>query len=510
VLRHPAASVLPILGLILALARPAAAEEPTVGAVSPRALVEAFLVRTDAQDWAGAARLLEFSPRSAAEGERLVRRLRVVLDQYGAPDLEALSPAPEGELEDGLAADRERIPGGGRDREGAGALTLVRVETSEGPRWVISRATLGRVDGWYRALPTRWLVERLPPAFARPGPLGLQPWQWLAAGAALLLSLPVALLLEGLTSALVRLIGRRRKRGWDQLAVSRLRGPLIVCWYVALLRALLPLAAFPEKSFLVVKHIMRAGFAAALFWAAIGAVEAVQIALAHDSTNRPGRRALLGLGGRMLKMVLALMAVVVVMASLGFSVTSLVAGIGVGGLGLALAAQKTVENVFGAFSLGVDQPFREGDAIQVDGVVGTVESIGLRSTRIRTLDRTIVAIPNGKLAEMKTESLTARDRFRLYAKLGLHHSASPVAVARILSQIEALLRAHEKAGIDAQARLTGLTAAGVELEVSCSFLTTNFDEFGQIRQQMLLSIMGIVEEAEARWSAPGVLPAPPK
>src|SRR4030095_9051053 len=148
-----------------------------------------------------------------------------------------------------------------------------------------------------------------------------------------------------------------------------------------------------------------------LFWAAISMVEAVRLALAEEASARPERRALLGIGGRMLKMVVARLAggVGVVMAELGFSVTSLLAGIGVGGLGLALAAQKTVENVFGAFSLGVDQPFREGDTITVDEVVGTVESIGLRSTRLRTLDRTIVAIPNGKLAEMKTETLTARD-----------------------------------------------------------------------------------------------------
>jgi MscS family membrane protein len=245
---------------------------------------------------------------------------------------------------------------------------------------------------------------------------------------------------------------------------------------------------------------MRGALAAALFWAAIGAVEAVQVALSQESSDRPEQRALLGLGGRMLKMVLAVIAIVVVMAELGFSVTSLLAGIGVGGLGLALAAQKTVENVFGAFSLGVDQPFREGDSIKVEDITGTVDRIGLRSTRIRTLDRTLVAIPNGKLAEMKTETLSARDRFRLYAKLGLEHGAPPATVSALLLDIERLLREHPKANIDGWARLTGLTTTGLELELSCTYLTTSADEFGSIRQEILLGVLGLVDKAEATWA----------
>jgi MscS family membrane protein len=242
-------------------------------------------------------------------------------------------------------------------------------------------------------------------------------------------------------------------------------------------------------------QLMRAAFAGVVFWLAISAVDAVRASLSDDAHGHPGRRALLGLGGRLFKMVMVLVGVVVIMAELGFSVTSLVAGIGVGGLGLALAAQKTVENVFGAFSLGVDQPFREGDTITVDTVTGTVERIGLRSTRIRTLDRTLVAIPNGKLAEMRTETLTARDRFRLRSVLALRPTTSAATVRKLCGDIEDLLRAHPKVSIDVQARVLNLTPAAIEVEVIASFLTTNGDEWTRIRQDVLLGLLDKVEAA---------------
>ena len=98
---------------------------------------------------------------------------------------------------------------------------------------------------------------------------------------------------------------------------------------------------------------------------------------------------------------------------LGYPVASVLAGLGIGGLALALAAQKTVENLFGSVSLAADEAIRLGDTVRIDNLQGTVEGIGLRSTRVRTPERTLVTIPNGLLAGQRIESLTARDRMRL-------------------------------------------------------------------------------------------------
>ena len=110
-----------------------------------------------------------------------------------------------------------------------------------------------------------------------------------------------------------------------------------------------------------------------------------------------------------------------------------------GGVG----AQKTLENLFGSIAILADQPFRIGELIRFDGTEGTVESIGLRSTRVRTLDRTTVVIPNGKLADMKVESYGTRDRYRLQVKIELRASNDPAKLESFLAELREKLAARE-------------------------------------------------------------------
>jgi MscS family membrane protein len=209
------------------------------------------------------------------------------------------------------------------------------------------------------------------------------------------------------------------------------------------------------------------------------------------------------LGARTLQIAVLAMAVVAILADLGFAVTSLVAGLGIGGLALALAGQKTVENLFGAFSIGVDQPFRVGDYVVIEGVSGTVEVIGLRSTRIRTLERTVVTIPNGKLADMRIESFAPRDRIRFACVLGLARTTTAEQVRRVLRGIEALLRAQKKLWPDAvTVRMKEITPTSLDVEVQAWFLTTDFPEFQGIREELLLAFLGLVEEAGTSFALP--------
>ena len=192
-----------------------------------------------------------------------------------------------------------------------------------------------------------------------------------------------------------------------------------------------------------------------------------------------------------------------VLADLGYPVASLVAGLGIGGLALALAAQKTVENLFGAFSISVDQPFSVGDTITVDGTTGEVQAIGLRSSRLRTQERTVVTIPNGKLADMKVESFAPRDRIRLGAVLGLTYDTSSAQLRTILQQLEQTLRAHPKTfQDDVVVTFRAFGTEALEIEVNVYFLTTSYGEYRTIRQEMLLAFMEIVENAGAAFAFP--------
>jgi MscS family membrane protein len=194
---------------------------------------------------------------------------------------------------------------------------------------------------------------------------------------------------------------------------------------------------------------------------------------------------------------------VAVLTELGFQVASLLAGLGIGGLAVALAAQKTVENLIGSLSIGVDQPFRVGDFVKVEDFVGTVESIGMRSTRFRTLDRTIVTMPNGKLADTRTETFAPRDRIRLYANLALSYDTTADQMRKVLSDIEGALRVHPRLSRDAPSvRFTELREWAMNVEVVAWFQTTDWNEFTGIRQDLLLRFMEIVEAAGTSFAFP--------
>jgi MscS family membrane protein len=184
-------------------------------------------------------------------------------------------------------------------------------------------------------------------------------------------------------------------------------------------------------------------------------------------------------------------------------VASLLAGLGIGGIALALAAQKTVENLFGSVAIGVDQPFRVGDMVKVEDVQGWVESIGMRSTRIRTLDRTLVSFPNGKLADTRCENIQVRDRLRLYANLALSYGTTAAQMRAVLSGIEAALRSHPRISADPpMVRFTELKESVLNVEVNAWFATQDWLEFTVLRQELYLRFMEVVEQSGASFAFP--------
>jgi MscS family membrane protein len=208
---------------------------------------------------------------------------------------------------------------------------------------------------------------------------------------------------------------------------------------------------------------------------------------------------LVPLGSRIGKVAIVSLAVIAILSELGYPVGSLIAGLGIGGLAVALAAQKTMENLFGTFAIGIDQPLRQGDVVRIDDLTGTVESIGLRSTRIRTADRTLITLPNGKLADSRIESYAHRDRIRFFSLIRLAHPAPPDQIRQVLASLEQVLRAQPKLWTESMVvRLVELTDVSVNIEVMAWFMTTDWAEFTTIRQDVLLAFTGAIEAADAR------------
>jgi MscS family membrane protein len=343
-----------------------------------------------------------------------------------------------------------------------------------------------------------FIEQHLPAPLLEVGPQGLLWWQWLAIPAAALLAIAAGWLLGWATRRVLGHLAARTRTNWDDVLIERVAPPLTLLWAVAVGTGLVAWLSLPDAATAVAKHLLRALTYLAFFWGGLRSIHLAFAILGQRPWARQnvGLASLLPLGRKIAKGAVVAIGLVAVLNELGFQVASLLAGVGLGGLVIALAAQKTVENLFASVSIGVDQPFRVGDLVRVEEFVANVEAIGMRSTRFRTPDRTIITIPNGKLAEMRTETFAPRDRIRLLASLGLSYDTTAGQMRAVLRDVEAALRAHPKIWLDGlSVRFAALGDSTLNVEVIAWFQTADWGEFTAIRQELLLRFMEIVERA---------------
>ena len=512
------------LGLLLALtlgARPALAgpavpavaasepkaEEVEVALDSPRASMARFVAAANGGRWAEAATYLELSRADAHRGPELARKLSDVLNHKLWLDPHLLSPNSAGKRDDQLPQGVDeigRIVGADGKSEPVRLVQREARSADDDSRWLFSLATVARVDGLYAGLKGRWFREHLPEPLLRDGPGPFIYWQLLALPLVMLGCHLAARPLAWLLVALMSRLARRTQLTWDDDVAQGLRGPARLLTAVPLFYFATGQLALYQRAEELVERLCRAGLLAALFWIALRALAAFggTVLASEWGAVRPSLRDFSWFSLRVARITVWVVGGVVVLSQLGYPVGSLVTGLGIGGIAIALAAQKTVENLFGSVSILVDQPFRVGDAIRVDGVEGTVENIGLRSTRVRTLDRTLVVIANGKLADMRTECLSARDRMRFATRLRLSTTTTTAQLAALVADLEAVLRAHEK--VDADTIVVRFSAVGdgsLDVDASCAVLTTQWTEFTRYRHALLLGCVDAARRAGVELAA---------
>ena len=350
-----------------------------------------------------------------------------------------------------------------------------------------------------------WFERHLPEPLLREGPSDLLWWQWLAAPAAAVLAYAAGKLLGWLTRQLLERLFARTQTTWDDLLLDRLGPPLTALWSIGVAYALLPWLDLAREWRNAVERGLHAASFVVLFWAALRSVDLGFQFLGSWPWARanPLAAGVLPLGSKVARIAVFVIGAIAVLTQLGYPVASLLAGLGIGGLALALAAQKTVENLFGSVSISVDQPCRVGDFVQVENVAGNVEAIGLRSTRIRTLNRTLVTIPNGKLADARIENFAVRDRMRLLCVLQLVYGTTAAQMAEVLARLEEALRAQPKLFPEGvSVRFVNLGATSLDVEVAATFDTADWGEFTVIRQGLFLRFLAIVEEAGTSFAFP--------
>jgi MscS family membrane protein len=499
----PAAALTAQLGLGSRAPAPDPASEQ-VSPASPRAAVQEFLRLANANDFTGAADYLVVPTRDRERAPLLARRLKSVIDQRLALDLRTLSPIAAGDTTDGdLNGDRigAILSPAGREEP----LRLVHIAGSPA-RWAFASATVGNIDAWYEALGAPWLRDRLPNSLRGEGPFNVYWWQWIG----LTVILPALVLLSWLLGAALRsVLGRiaaRTVTNWDDLLLANLRGPFRL-WAAALIaEPLLSLLQLNTRVAGFVASSTRGLLLIALFWALLRIVRLAQarIEQAADQSGQGAQaRTLVPLFGNILRVTIAVVALLVALAQFGYPVGTLLAGLGIGGIAVALAAQKTVEHLFGSVSLASDNAFRVGDWVRAGTTEGEVERIGLRSTSIRTIDRTVVRVPNGRLADERIETYGERDRILLRTDLDVPYDTTPDQLERIRVDIEAALRAHPRVWPDRiRVHVVAFTDSAIRFNVVAWFQTTDWNEFLDIRHEMFLRFMRIVRDDGASFAFP--------
>src|SRR5208282_3655423 len=458
---------------------PTPAPTDELGRGTPSGTVLGFLQTAQAGNYQAAGDYLQMSTaRRQSQGADLAEKLKVLMDRTFVGSLRRLSTNPEGNPDYGVL-DQQTI-GIFSNGDTDVPVVLVRVaDPNTGKIWLFSSETLSKVPELYDNLEAHQVESKLPQGLVRNVFLGMPLWQWLALFAAI----PVALAI-GWAVVLLLAIPRRlwlKLRNRPNLhSYSRMSTPLLVSFSALAHFAIARYLGLPLLPRLYYYRIIGVLISIGFFWFLLRAASLTmqRLRIHAISAGRIG------------------IAILTTISILGFNLTTALAGLGIGGIAIAFAAQKTLENLLGGISVLADEVIRVGDYCRFGDRVGTVEDISLRSTRIRTDARTELSIPNGALATMNIENLTRRDKILFNPALGIRCETSADQLRYLLAEVRRMLYGHPKVESDtASIRFASFDSSALRLEISSYVLTRDLSEFAAIREDLLLRIMNIVEKS---------------
>jgi MscS family membrane protein len=476
---------------------PAAETEPpkdVLGRGTPRGAVVGF-INAERKGNGEVAALYLNTPLRGEDSQALARQLAAVLNQRLPARLNQISDTPEGSAPDPLKPNEDVI-GTIQTDEGDLNIVVERVDRGKlGKVWLFSGRTLASIPKVYQELNTP-AEELLPKFMVSTRILGVPLFQWLG----IFLGLPCLYLATGLLGRLlswsVGELRRRMARNRDLKNPRVMRAPirlLLVALgiYLAIKSVSLPLLA---RQFWLTFALMIVVIACVWFLLLLN-----RLAERYLVERRPGlsgSASVIRLFRRTIDGLLVFGGLLFVLYHFGIQLTAALAGLGVGGIAVALAAQKTLENVIGGVSLIADQAVRVGDFINLGDAQGTVEDVGLRSTRIRTLDRTVISLPNGQVAGMRLETLSVRDKFWFHPIIGLRYETSLTQLRSILDGIRTLL--SQRANLEPSSirvRFIRLGAYSLDIEVFAYVFARDWSNFLEIQEELLFGFIEIVQKA---------------
>ena len=444
----------------------------------------------------GAAACFELSPETADEAGSLAVQLKQIMDARALfVDTDGLPLDPDFQDEKG----RQRVQLHPNEKR-------VVVEKIGG-KWLFPADTVAAIPVMYgqsfSALAGS-LKKQLPPSFHQPLFLNLQGWQLVLFGLLVLASMLVGRMVQYLlTGQMVRLAKRVRIEIKDEI-VTRTQRPItwaatgaVFLWGIPDLQLSIGLSetlhgiARAVLSLAMVMVVIRLVDVATGFWAA----------KAEETETRMDDQ-LIPLINRATKIIVVVLGLLFVLQNMGVDVTSLLAGVTISGLAIALAAKDTVENLFGSAMIFIDRPFQIGDTVDINGLIGTVEEVGFRSTRLRTPVGSLVSVPNGKIANSQVDNLGARERRRLRITLGFTYDASREQIGDFVARVRTLFETEEIVDEGYEVHFVNFGDSALEVMLHAFLLVPGWSDELTTKQDLYMKIWAIADDLGLSFAFP--------
>lgn len=469
---------------------------------TPQGTIKGFLEAAKDRDYEKAAKFLDLRYISYQGDKKtktsLARKLKVIFDQKLWIDIDNVNNLLEGSSDDGLPESQEII-GVVDSVDGAYNIILQRVSVEGIPVWVVSYKTVYNIPKMYEQFGHGVLGKFMPPILLEISIFRVTAGEWIS----LIIILVFCFIVSIILSKLVAFILKRIKSKKPLQFFNALLWPLRWFFIIILGRTLFKIVVYSVAA----KSIMKTTTLPIIIsiWLLFNLINYLFNLWTNTQKNKGKREVIVfyGLIRKVLKLLILFIAVTLWLDNLGFKVTTIIAGLGVGGIAVALAAQKSIEDILGAMTLLGARPVEIGDFVKFGDKVGTIEDITLRLTKVRTLDRTLVNIPNSIFASLQLENLTKRDKIRFHPTIHLRYETTPDQIRCILEDIRKILYSHPKVlESPVRVRLVDFGTYSLECKIFAYIDTKVYREYLEVAEELNFSIMIAIKEAGSQLAIP--------
>lgn len=477
---------------------------------TPKGTVNGFFNRLSAEDYSGAINYFDFEhiPELVSDSlaKDFIKKFEIALTKHGTIiPVSLLSNNPQGKTNDGYSNTFDEI-GKLKFKDQVIPLFLEQVQTDKEKKiWLISRNTIQKLSTYFDGSVNEYnsFDESTLVISSRWKGAPIEDWVLIILIA--LVSFFIARLFTIVVRKIIQNIWQNFQDSTYKKLLSTLLVPLSLVLAVILIvnvSRLLELNIIVRQAFSTITQITLWLALFIFIWMLINALSHLGEEKLREK-NVFNALSLISFFKNGAKFTLVIIAILIAFDALGFNITAGIAALGVGGIALALGAQKTVENLVGGLSVVFDQPVSVGDFCKFGETIGTVEKIGIRSTRIRTLSRTIVTIPNADFSSRLIENFAKRDKFLYNTKIGLRYETTSDQMRFILVELRKILYAHPKVDPDpARVRFLGYGSDSLQVEFFAYVHVADWSAFLGVQEDINFRIAKVIEDSGSGFAFP--------